>query len=166
MNTQRFVFVLLMFLAALQITYYYPQLPQTVASHFDMAGNANGWSSKETFIGIYTAVIVVMLFAYLVLPPLIKYMPVSLISLPKKDYWLAPERREGTFLFFSEQMLLFGNATFLFLIVTFQLAIQANLTDASRFSSETMWILLGGYLLFVAIWLVRFVLKFKGVDKR
>jgi uncharacterized membrane protein len=164
MNKQRFILFSLVSIAVLQIMYYYPLLPSTVASHFDVAGNPNGCSSKKQFIGIYMVVILMMSFSYLVLPLLLKYIPVSLINLPKRDYWLAPERKQTTFLFIGETMLSLGNATTLFLIITFQLAFEANLSSTCHFSSETMFILLGGYLLFISVWLVRFIMRFRRTD--
>jgi uncharacterized membrane protein len=165
MKTQRLILVFLIFIAALQIMYYYPLLPQTVASHFDGAGNPNGCSSKKQLIGIYLMIIVTMSLSYLGLPLLLRYIPVSLINFPKKEYWLAPERKEDTLLFFAEKMLMFGNATTLFLILTFQLTFEANLNNACHFSSDTMWILLGGYFIFVAIWLIRLISGFQKTEQ-
>jgi uncharacterized membrane protein len=165
MKTQRLLLVSLVSIAALQGTHYYPLLPQTVASHFDGAGNPNGCSSKEQLIGIYFMVIVMMSLSYLGLPLLLKYIPVSFINFPKKDYWLAPERKEETLLFFAEKMLMFGNATTLFLILTFQLTFEANLNSARHFSSGAMWTLLGGYFIFVVFWLIRLISRFHKTDE-
>ena len=40
-----------------QVAYYYPQLPDTVASHFDLAGNVDGTASKQTFVTLAAVVI-------------------------------------------------------------------------------------------------------------
>jgi len=165
MKTQRLILVFLIFIAALQVIYYYPLLPQTVASHFDGAGNPNGCSSKEQLIGIYFMIIVMMSLSYLGLPLLLKYIPVSFINFPKKDYWLAPERKEGTFLFFADKMLMFGNATTFFLILTFQLTFEANLNSARHFPSDAMLILLGGYFIFVVFWLIRLISRFQKTEQ-
>lgn len=165
MNMQRFILVSLISGAVLQITYYYPLLPHTVASHFDISGNPNGCSSKGQFIGIYGVVILVMLFSFRVFPSLFKNIPVSLVNLPNKDYWLAPERKEETFHVIAEKMLSFGNATTLFLIITFQLAFEANLNITRHFSSGTMLILLGGYILFAIVWSVRFIARFRKAEQ-
>lgn len=162
---QRFILISLISGAVLQITYYYPLLPQTVASHFDINGNPNGCSSKGQLIGIYGVVILVMLFSFRVLPSLFKNIPVSLINLPNKDYWLAPERKEETFRVIAEKMLSFGNATTFFLIIAFQLAFKANLNITRHFSSGTMLILLGGYILFAIVWSVRFIARFRKAEQ-
>lgn len=48
---KQFVIILLTLtgLSLLQAVYYYPRLPDTVASHFDSWGNPDGWMSKKTF---------------------------------------------------------------------------------------------------------------------
>ena len=166
MNAQRFIFISLISMSVLQIMYYYPLLPDTVASHFDMNGNPNGCSSKGLFIGAYIFVMFLMLLSVLVLPSLFKYMPVSLISLPNKNYWLSPERKSETFQIIAEKMLSFGNATTLFLIITFQLAFEANLNTNCHLSSDTMAILFGGYILFAAVWTVTFVTRFRKADTK
>jgi uncharacterized membrane protein len=165
MNTQRFVLMSLISLSVLQIVYYYPLLPETVASHFDINGNPNGCLSKGPFIGTYIFIMLLMLLSFLALPSLFKYVPLSLINLPNKDYWLAPERKGETFHSIAEKMLVFGNATILFLIITFQLAFEANLNSTCHFSADTMMILFGGYILFTIVWTVRFITRFRKADK-
>ena len=162
MRRQRLILIVLIIVAALQAMYYYPLLPRTVASHFDGAGHPNGYSSKEEFIVIYLLVMLAMSFLFFLFSFPMKYLPDAFINLPKKDYWLAPARRKETLLFLAEKMLVFGNATILFLIVTFQLAFEANL--GGHFSSGTMMLLLGCYLFFTAIWLIRLIVRFYKTD--
>jgi uncharacterized membrane protein len=166
MKTQRVILIALISMSVLQIMYYYPQLPETVASHFDINGNPNGCSSKGLFIGTYIFVMFVTLCSFLILPSLFKYVPVSLISLPNKNYWLSPERKGETFRLITEKMLSFGNATTLFLIITFQLAFEANLNPASHFSSDTMAVLFGGFIVFTIVWTVTFIARFRKADKQ
>jgi hypothetical protein len=63
-------------------------------------------------------------------------------------------------------MLTFGNATTLFLVITFQLAFEANLNTACHFSSDTMMLLLGVYILFTVVWLVAFIARFRKADQK
>ncbi|MFQ5990318.1 MAG: DUF1648 domain-containing protein [Candidatus Methylomirabilales bacterium] len=161
MKAQQWLFVLLLLAAALQSMYYYPRLPETVASHFDGAGNPNGWSSKPAFFGMYIGMLTLTTCIFAILPASVTRLPASLISLPKKDYWLAPERRGHTETFIRRQMLWFGIVTLIFNICTIQLAIRANLLDIHHFSSGSMWTLLGGYCMFTLVWLVHFISKFR-----
>ncbi len=58
-------------------------------------------------------------------------------------------------------MLMFGNATLLFILIVFQLVIKENLTHQNLLSPSTMIPLLGVYILVSVIWTTRFILRFK-----
>mgnify|MGYP000982640530 CR=1 FL=1 len=81
------------------------QLPQCVASHFNAAGEANGWMSRSAYV-IFTSVFGLCLPLFIIgVFFTIRFMPVSIISLPNRDYWLAPERRVETNAYFMRQAL-------------------------------------------------------------
>jgi hypothetical protein len=86
------------------------------------------------------------------------------ISLPNKEYWLSPERREETFATIHDQMCWFGSATLVFLIAIFQLVIEANLNPPAVLSSSFMFLLIA-YLAFTGWWVVKFIAKFMRVPK-
>jgi uncharacterized membrane protein len=154
--------MLLLILASMaQVVYYYPQLPEVIASHFNFEGTANGWQPKGAFFGIYGGVIVLLVLVFSAPVLFMDRIPDSLINLPRKDYWLAPERRAETFSFINGQMLAYGNATLLFMLIVFNLAIRANLAPQKLLPSSIMLPLLGGYILFTVIWTIRFFLRFR-----
>ncbi|HTZ17789.1 MAG TPA: DUF1648 domain-containing protein [Dissulfurispiraceae bacterium] len=152
---------LLVFASVVQILYYYPQLPDVVASHFNASGMANGWQPKGAFFGIYGGVIALLVLVFSVPVFFMDRIPDSLINLPNKAYWLSPERRADTFVFINNQMLMFGNATLLFILVVFHLVIKENLAPRNLFSPSIMMPLLGIYILLSIIWTVRLVLRFR-----
>ena len=152
---------LLILASVVQIFYYYPQLPEVIASHFNSTGTANGWQPKRAFFGLYSGVLVFLVSIFLGLPPFLDRVPNSLINLPRKEYWLAPKRRAETFSFINAQMLIYGNATLAFILVVFQLALQTNLRPQKQLASTTMLPILGAYILFSLVWTVRFIRKFK-----
>ena len=147
--------------ALVQSLYYYPQLPETVASHYGPSGSADGWSSKTTFLVLYIGLVCFMAGLFALLPRWVRRLPTSMINIPNKDYWLAPERREQTMQRFADQMLSFGIAVVLVLIVIFQLVFTANLPGSQGFSTTTMAIILGGFLLGVLVWTVRMLRAYR-----
>lgn len=157
METPRFAFYLLLALAVFQIVVYYPILPEVVASHFDGSGRADGWSSKETFFAIDAATIALTAVIFLGLSK-IRWSD-RWVSLPHKDYWLAPERREQTFRYLHRQMLVFGSATLMLLLVVMQWVIEANLDGSQTMPGAGMWWLMGGYLLFTTVWTIRLIVR-------
>ena len=153
--------VLLILASVVQTLYYYPQLPEVVASHFNSSGIANGWQSKGAFFGIYYGVIMLIVLVFSVSTLFLDRIPDTLINLPRKDYWLAPERRAETFSFINGQMLMFGNVTLVFILVVFHFAIRANLTPQKQLPSSIVLPLLGAYILFSLVWTLRFILRFR-----
>ncbi len=155
---------MLLFLAGIQTFHYYSQLPDIVASHFNRAGAANGWSAKKVFFEIYWGGLGLITLIALGVPRLVAWAPAALINLPNKDYWLAPERREEAIAYIGQQLMWFATATLALLIITIEWAIRANLAPEHRISSAAMWVLLAAYGLFVIQWLVRFLGKFVKTD--
>ena len=60
-------------------------------------------------------------------PALIGVLPVSLVNVPNKEYWFAPERRESTLAYFRMSFAWFGCALLAFLIFVNELVFRANL---------------------------------------
>lgn len=162
MEKTKWAIVVLLALAVAQAVAYYPQLPDVVASHFDGSGHPNGWMSKTEFIAIDLVVLVLIAVLFLWIPVGIGRIPLHLWSLPNRQYWLAPERRDETRRIFDVWMGAFGIATILLLLAAFQLAIQANLNPPAILSPILTPILVA-YFAFTGIWTVLFYRRFAGV---
>lgn len=163
MKTTRFAFYGLLALALLQVVVFYPRSPEVMASHFDASGQADGSMSKQAFFALDLAVVALTALLFLGFPA-IRWSD-GLISLPRKDYWLAPERREAIFRYIHRQMLLFGCLTLGLLLVVMQWVIQANLDGSRTLAPEPMWWLLGLYALMTGVWVVRLVRHFYRVPE-
>lgn len=67
-----------------------PDLPARIASHFDMAGRANGWRTKDAFglgtlpIHLGTVFFIVGLISFM------HRLPPHLINVPNPEYWRQP----------------------------------------------------------------------------
>jgi uncharacterized membrane protein len=145
--------------------YYYAQLPDTVASHFDGAGHPNGWSSKPMFFGVMFGMIALMGAVFLYLPKSFARMPRNLISLPYRDHWLSDENRGETIRFIEYQFAWFGVATLLLILATIQFTIDANLSPNHHLPNRFMWVF-WAYMAFTAVWTVRFVAHFARIRGR
>jgi uncharacterized membrane protein len=154
------IFSLLVALAILQVIYYYPQIPDTVASHFDGLGSANAWSSKNGFFGLYLAMILLLVIVFVFAPRWSETRIRFGIKIPNRDYWLAPERLQQTKDFFRRQMMIMGVAHLMLAIYTIQLAILANLNQQLRLHPGIVWAL-GLYFIFLIAWLIHFFMHFR-----
>lgn len=156
----RNLFYGLVAVSLLQSAFYYPQMPAVVASHFDAAGIANGWSSRNVFFAVYLVMVAMVVGIFAWLPRWSGKRGKVRMNIPNRDYWLAPLRREQTMEFLRRQMMLLGIAHLLLAIFSVQLAIIANLKPEPRLHAG-MWWALGAYFLFVSLWVIRLVLHFR-----
>jgi uncharacterized membrane protein len=161
MTRSRTILLLLTLLAVAQAAWYYPLMPDPVASHFRADGRADAVQSRAAFFGLYGVVLAGILALGLGLPALLSWMPDAWINLPHRDYWLAPERRARTIAGLAGRLEWFGVATMGLLVAVFQLAFQANLRPEHRLDSGMMWVLLGCYLTAVVVWMVGMLRAFR-----
>jgi uncharacterized membrane protein len=156
----KLIFVLLLVYAAVHFCYYYPQLPGVVASHFNGRGVANGWQPKSAFFGVFVGVSVLATLIGFGLPRLIEVMPVSLVNLPNKKYWLAEERMAETKTFLTGYFAWFACVIYLVLILTFDFAVKFNLHAEPLPDPARLWYVLAGFLVFTVVWIIRMLAKF------
>ena len=162
MRISRFLILLLTGLAFLQARYFAQRLPEQVASHFDAAGRADGWSSRDSFLALNLAFVVGMALLFLGVTVLINKVPNDWINLPNKDYWLAPERRAATLDAISGQMEWLAAATVALMLGLTQLTIQANLESAPALPGYAFWVFFGGYMAFMVAWLIGLLRRWYG----
>jgi uncharacterized membrane protein len=148
-------------LAALSIGqagYYYPRLPDTMASHFDGWGVANAWSSPAGFFSVVLLVVALNLLLFVAMPRLIVADRLR-VNVPHRDYWLAPERRRQTLARIADFLGWFGVASLLLAVAVVQLVMDANLANASL-ASGIGWLLLA-YFVYVLVSLARLFWQFR-----
>lgn len=125
------VLVALVIAAIYQLVYYYPLLPDRVASHFGAGGEADGWSDKKSFTMLIGAVLALLVGTFLGIVILLEKFPL-MINLPHRDYWLTSPQREQTMAALSSRLLWMGNVTLAFLLFTVQRSIDANLNPPAN----------------------------------
>jgi len=156
----KLIFVLLVLYAAIHFSYYYPQLPPVVASHFGAHGEANGWQPKAAFFQVFVAVSVLAAVIGFGVPRIISVIPAQLINLPNKRYWLAPEHLAETTESLKTYFAWFACAIYLIMILTFDYAVQSNLHPENPPSPARMWYALAGFLIFTTVWTISMLAKF------
>lgn len=105
----------------------YPQLPERVASHFDLRGQADGWSSARGMLALHAGLALGPCGLFAAIAGLLGRAPDAWINLPHRDYWLAPERRARTLSRIVRLLLQCGCLMLLFFGATFLQIYAANL---------------------------------------
>ena len=156
----RRVFHGLVALVIIQIAYYYPQMPDIMASHFDGLGAPNDWSGKNFFFGLYLAIVLVLIAVFVFAPRWSVARTRFGMKIPNREFWLAPERVEQTREFLRRQMMIMGVVHLALAVFAIQLAILANFDQQPRLHSSIGWAL-ALYFVFLIAWLVHFYLHFR-----
>lgn len=125
-----FSLVALSVAAVAQNAWYWTQLPNRVAMHFDLQGRPDNWMDK-------TSAAVAMLAAQLGLPwfmvgvaCLTRYLPASLINIPRREYWLHSDHREASLAYIRYWMSWVAVTVFLFMMSINHLTYVANVRGA------------------------------------
>lgn len=153
-------FFLLILLGAGQFVYYAPRIPEVLGSHFARGGFVNGWQTKAAFYSTELAMIVLATIVSFGIPRIIAAMPVSLINLPRKEYWLANERREDTLAYIRVWSAWFGCGLLAFLLFVMELAFRANLRTPPQFDNAAFVPSLLAFVAFDTMLVIRLILHF------
>lgn len=156
----KLLFVLMAAFAAVYFWSVYAQLPAVVASHFNARGGANGWQPKQLFLGFFIGATVLSAILGFGIPRIIRSVPVELINLPNKRYWLSPEHAPETLEFLASAFAWLGCALYAMTLFVFNYAVQANLHPGAPPDGSTMWVALGGFAAFTVIWGLRLTIHF------
>jgi hypothetical protein len=154
------IFIVLAAFAAIYFWSNYAQLPEVVASHFNSRGAVNGWQTKSVFFAFFVGAVALSSLVAFGIPRIISKMPVDLINLPYKEYWLAAERKVGALDFLDRSFAWFGCAVLLVVTTAVNYAIQRNLHREAQLDPSALVYVLGGFFIFTILWLIRMLTHF------
>lgn len=146
---------------AVMCLHFYSRLPEKIATHFGAGGAANGWMTKRDFMFLYLGLCIFMACLFLLLPRLIMRLPDSMINLPNKDFWLAPDRRRRTIGIMGEKMAWLGVLILALFIAMAYFTFQANLLPRPMLDEKATIVTMVAFFLCMGVWLVRFIIAFR-----
>lgn len=129
-------------------------LPPVVASHFGSGGAANGFMGKGTYTAFMLAVVVAVPALLGLLGQLVRVLPLQLLNLPNKQYWLAPQRRAATLESLSSLSMPFALALVVLLCFVHWLVVQANAVQPARLLEGSLFVALAVFGAATVLWLV------------
>jgi hypothetical protein len=141
----------------------YRQLPTKVASHFDIHGQPNGWMSRRSDAEIMVAIAVIVPAIVVGSMGGAGRIPVSFINLPRRDFWLAPERRQSALAVLLRYSLWFAALNVLFLTGLHSLTVEANLPKPHHLDMPRLEILAALYLAAAILWTLLLLHHFSKV---
>lgn len=158
------IFVVLFALVFIQGIYYYPKLPDKIATHFDARGNANSFTSKKTAITMNILIFVLLSGLFYGMGFLVKFVPIKFISLPNKELWLNEQNKETSYKIITEFGMKIAVVSQIFLLFLYQHIYQINLEHGKLNSTYFIFalIFLVGYILWLTYKIYRFFSKKPG----
>jgi hypothetical protein len=159
------VLALLVALNAGLTGYYYTILPARVGLYefdfgFEPSAEPTVWMAKGTLALLIMAAIMLAPLELLFQAWICTKLPKRMISIPNRDYWLSPERKAETDARLFSFMLWLANATELFLTAVFAI-VYRTLLGHPEVLRRTPYYVLGCFLAFVAVWSIRYYIRFK-----
>jgi hypothetical protein len=128
-------------------------LPPVVASHFAAAGNADGFMPRNGYLGLMISVSLGIPLLVALCSGLLRFVPPFMVSLPNRDYWVAPERKEKTYAFLRNHGIYLSVLVALFLCFIHWVVLQANAVEPPQLSLPLFVSGSAGFLIAVGIWI-------------
>lgn len=136
--------------------WYWTQLPDRVATHFGINGQPDSWMYRTSATLLMLGVQLGLPWLLVSVGRLIRIMPASLINIPNREYWFAPERGELSLAFVQHFLVVVGITTSLFMMAVNHLTFVANTRGESlnlqAFGIVFALYLFGIVLLISALW--------------
>lgn len=136
------------------------QLPQRVATHFGGEGRANGWMSRPGYL-VFEAVFPLAVGLFMAgLSGLIRRFPARYVNLPRKDFWLAPERLALTTGILRSRLVWLACLMTLFFWGLHVLTVEANRVHPAQLPMGGMLGVVIAFLTAVMIWVALLLMRF------
>lgn len=161
----RALFLAIILAAFSQCVHDFPLLPDRLASHFGASGMPNGWMTKTQFFITYSLVLLPALVIEFWLHRKISKTPEARLNLLNKEYWLAPERRAGTFAYFEIFFAWYGCAFLFVVAVVMGMAMRANFDTPPQLPTGPIVSILSGFAAFNVVAVVVLLRRFSAPRK-
>ena len=135
--------------------WYWTNLPNRIATHFNVRGRPDGWMDKTKATWLMVALQLGLPWLLVGMGEVIRYLPTSLINIPRREYWLHTDRREASLAYIRSWIGWVAIAVLLFMMSIGHLTYVANVRGAPLnvivFGSLLVLYLIGIMLLVVAM---------------
>ncbi|MCW8956311.1 MAG: DUF1648 domain-containing protein [Gammaproteobacteria bacterium] len=157
------LFYLLVIIGLAQLIYYYPLLPETVASHFAGDGSPDGWMSRQVLMVLCGTVLATLGLMFYFSGRFNLNRNPKYLSLPHKEFWLQDIRREQAAEYIARKGVYFSFYTLGFMLLVMQMVFEANIAAQKALNNEAFMLLLIIYLLYVLFWSISFINHFRKI---
>ena len=155
------ILVVLMAIAVAVIAATASDLPARVAVHFGAQGAANGWESRDGYTIAMIALVIGLPLSLVVLLSVLPRFGACATNIPNKQYWLAPDRREGTFERLTRFATLLGVVMVVFLTAVHLVVVEANTSPRPTLPTAPFIAVMLGFAVAMIAWAVALTYGFR-----
>lgn len=145
--------------AAADLAWHYPQLPASMAVHFNAAGVPDRWSPKSEFLTTWILMTLLLGGLFAGLRVLVRFLPADYINMPRREYWLAPERAASTRAEVGDVVLALGGVILASIWALNHVILRANLRESPDLGLWP-WVIMAMTLVAMAVLLLATLRKF------
>ncbi len=142
------------------------RMPPIAASHFMASGAANGLMTRGRYLAV-------MLVSAVGLPAFIGFVPARAlngptprVNLPNRDYWFAPERRDGSVAALKAYLARVGAGLAVFMAYVHRLVLRANALHPPHLDSSALVVGIAVFLTWMLLLSTVLVRRFSGGAER
>jgi hypothetical protein len=135
-------------------------LPPLVASHFAAGGHADAFMPRVAYLGLMLGMVAGVPLLLVLAQGLVRRVPPRMVSLPHRDYWLAPERAADTLAYLRSHGVCLSLLLAVFLCYVHWLVVRANGLQPPQFPPAPFLAGLTVFLAAVVVWVGMLLLRF------
>ncbi len=161
MRFGRVFYAIVLLICVFELARLWTITPPQMAAHFNIQGNPDRFVSKPEFFWYQIQTVLVVIVVSLLPQILFLVVPVNLVNMPNREYWLAPERRRETVNRLSSFAAMMFGMILLAIQAAFEISVYANLQTPIVFNAR--WMLISMIVCFagIGLLLVRLVVSFQ-----
>lgn len=161
----KFIFLTVFLFSLIIPIFFYNNLPDKVASHFNFRNEADAWMNKSSYIFFHYGLIIFFTLTFVGLAYIIPKLPKTLINIPNKDYWLNEKRKDFTFLILRTLLFHLATLCILLFIVVDYLVYNANINGTNKLWSFS-WFVIIIFLFATGYFTIKFILFFNNKENQ
>jgi uncharacterized membrane protein len=138
----------------------YPDLPERVASHFNLRGEPDGWMPRRSYMLFLGAAGLGIPWLLIAATRFVRTLPPSMVNVPHRDYWMTVENREEVYRATERLGMWVATGEVLFFILVHLSVVHANQVEPVRLPMDTFWAGLAAFLLTLTAMVAMYYLRF------
>jgi uncharacterized membrane protein len=136
-------------------------LPERFATSFNSSGEPECWMDRSSYMLFVSGMGSLGILVFVALGFVMRFLPGNLVNIPRRDYWLTPERRAETMNYLCGQMLWFACLLCCLFIAVDISTIHANKLAPPHLPTAEFITIIGCFVAGTIVWSISFVSHFK-----